>query len=199
MRIWTSCWFSALPADVLKIGVSRGTPRNYPAGFRKMMELAPGSWFKTASIPEYKQLYFEGLRQLDPRRTVDRMAELSGGCDVALLCYERPDDEDFCHRAYISAWLHDTLGIEVFEQGLEHEGCGWKHPKMPAQYRQGSAPAPLDVTPYLGAEAADQSGRVWKVVGFDPDHPNQALVVAADGARRPISEDILKSKFKPVN
>ena len=42
MKIYTSSWFTNLPDTIQKIGVSRGTPRGYKAGYRKMPELAPG-------------------------------------------------------------------------------------------------------------------------------------------------------------
>ena len=67
MRIFTSSWFEPLPADIQKIGISRGTPRGYPPGYKRMLELAPGPWFKTASVPEYRRLFFDLLSGLDPR------------------------------------------------------------------------------------------------------------------------------------
>lgn len=200
MRIYTSSWFTNLPPDIQKIGVSRGTPRGYAAGYRKMPELAPGSWFQTASVRDYKQLFFENLSRLDPRRIVAKIEDLSAGKDAALLCYEAPHkDADWCHRGYISAWLSDTLKLDVFEHGLEERGAGWRHPKIPAQYRLPPQQAePLHVGPYVGAEATDGQGRTWKVVGFDPDNVDQAMIEARDGERRAISGDVLKSRFAPT-
>ncbi|RUV98193.1 hypothetical protein EOA75_01260 [Mesorhizobium sp. M1A.F.Ca.IN.022.07.1.1] len=100
MRIFTSSWFTKLPPEIQKIGVSRGTPRGYPAGFRKMPELAPGEWFKTASEREYKQLYFEGLDRLNPGRIVAKMEDLSGGRDVA--------------RGGAGQWLRASTGRILF-------------------------------------------------------------------------------------
>lgn len=162
-----------------------------------MMELAPGPYFKTAPVVQYKQLYFEGLRRLDPQRTVARMEDLSGGKDVALLCYEAPTDDQYCHRAYISCWLHDSLGIEVFEYGYEEQGCGWRHPKLPAQFRQLPGLARLDVSSYLGATATDKLGRTWTVVGVDESNVDQALIESEE-RRASISADILHEKFQPT-
>lgn len=136
MRIFTSSWYTKLPMTIQRIGVSRSTPRGAAAGYRKMAELAPGSWFNSASDENYKTLYFEILSKLDPKKVVAKMEELSAGRDVALLCFEKPTDNQYCHRAYISIWLQDKLGLEVFEYGLEDRGCGWHHPKLPAQYRK---------------------------------------------------------------
>lgn len=198
MNIYTSSWFTSLPPEIQKIGVSRGTPRGYAAGYRKMPELAPGPYFNTASARDYKQFYFEGLAHLDPRRIVAKIEDLSAGKDCALLCYEAPTkDEDWCHRGYISAWLFDTLGLQVFEYGLEERGAGWKHPKIPLQYRHPAQPEPLQVDPYVGSEATDRTGRTWKVIGFDPENPDQAMIECGSD-RRSISGDVLQERFKPV-
>ncbi|RUV37441.1 hypothetical protein [Mesorhizobium sp. M7A.F.Ca.MR.148.00.0.0] len=198
MRIFTSSWFHPLPSTIQKIGVSRGTPRGYPAGYRKMPELAPGPWFKTASERDYKQLYFDALARLDPGRIVAKMEDLSAGKDCALLCYEAPTDNQYCHRAYISVWLKDRLGLEVFEYGLEAQGCAWQHPKLPAQYRQREKPQPLQVAAYLGAMAPDAQGRTWTVIGVNPEHVDQALVQSGDD-KRSISVEVLQSRFQPVS
>lgn len=164
-----------------------------------MMSLAPGSYFRTASIPQYKQLYFEGLRHLDPQETVEQIEKLANGKDAALLCYEKPDDDQYCHRAYISVWLFEALGIEVFEYGLEDQGCAWKHPKLPDQYRLGPKPEPLDVGPWLGSEAKDKTGRNWRVVGCHPVHVDQACIMDTEtGERNSISKDVLEAKFQRV-
>ncbi|BCH11978.1 hypothetical protein MesoLj131c_62360 [Mesorhizobium sp. 131-3-5] len=198
MRIFTSSWFHPLPSTIQKIGVSRGTPRGYAAGYRKMPELAPGPWFKTASERDYKQLYFEILAKLNLAQIVAKFEQLSGGKDVALLCYEAPTDNQYCHRAYISVWLKERLDLNVFEYGLESQGCGWSHPKLPAQYRLPAKPEPLQVSPYIGAVAPDAQGRLWTVVGINPDQVDQALVRSGED-RRSISVDVLHSRFQPVS
>lgn len=199
MQIYTSSWFTNLPPEIQKIGVSRGTPRGYPAGFRKMPELAPGSWFNSTSVPQYKQLFFEGLAKLNPRQTVAKMEDLSAGRDCALLCYEAPTkDADWCHRGYISAWLKDTLGLDVFEYGLQDRGSGWRHPKIPLQYRAGySQPEPLAIGNYIGATAKDDQGREWTIVGLDPSNLDQAMMQSGD-EKRAISSDVLKARFRPL-
>ena len=40
MRIYTSSWATALPPTFRKIGISRMVPRGYPAGYRRIEELA---------------------------------------------------------------------------------------------------------------------------------------------------------------
>lgn len=137
MKIYTSSWFTKLPPEIQKIGISRGTPRGYPAGYRKMPELAPGPYFKTATPAEYHCQFMYGLEGLDPEEVVDKIRRLSAGRDVALLCYESPTDPAaWCHRGQVSGWLHDTLKIEVFEHGCEDQGCGWQHPKLLPSFKK---------------------------------------------------------------
>ncbi|PWJ81527.1 hypothetical protein C7441_11059 [Pseudaminobacter salicylatoxidans] len=199
MRIYTSSWFTNLPPEIQKIGVSRGTPRAYPAGYRRMPELAPGPWFQTANLRDYKQLFFESLSKLDPSKTVAKLEDLSAGKDCALLCYEAPQkDADWCHRGYLSAWLQDSLGLDVFEYGMEDRGAGWKHPKIPSQYRHPAKPIPLDASPYIGSTATDRNGIQWTVRGNDVENVDQAMIEAADGRRCAISAEVLKSKFQRI-
>lgn len=84
---------------------------------------------------EYRRRFMDQLGELDAGAVVDKMTELGGGRDVALLCYERPDDPTaWCHRGLVAAWLLDELGIEVIEYGLP--GSGWQHPKLHAAWRE---------------------------------------------------------------
>lgn len=198
MNIYTSCWYTTLPPEIQKIGVSRGTPRGYPAGYRKMMKLAPGPWFRSVSVAAYRQLYFDDIIvRLDPREIVNEIRDMSGGRDAALLCYEQPDKpDDWCHRGYISAWLKDRLDLDVFEYGMEGSGCGWAHPKIPEKYRQGDRVVePLDVAPFVGSTTIDGAGRTWTVEGQDPENPDQAMIVCGD-ERASISADVLRKRFK---
>ncbi|MEX0684042.1 MAG: hypothetical protein WD472_11400 [Dehalococcoidia bacterium] len=138
MKVWTSSWFTDLPVTIQKIGISRGTPRGYPAGYRKMPELAPGAWFKTASPAEYHDLFMDHLARLDVQVVIDKIARLSAGRDAVLLCYESPDKpRDWCHRGQVSAWLFEKGGLEVFEWGHLEDGCGWQHPKLLPQFQKG--------------------------------------------------------------
>jgi hypothetical protein len=135
MAIFTSSWFTRLPDSVARIGISRGVPRGQ-VGYSVMRELAPGPWFNSVSAEEYFRRYAEQLAALDPpaivARIVARMTPLAGGQDAALLCFEPPNDPTkHCHRAYVSAWLHDELGLVVREWSDPHASFGWGHCKMP--------------------------------------------------------------------
>ena len=132
--IVTASWFTPLPEGHRRIGISRGTPRGVPAGYRMYRKLAPGPWFRSVSEAEFERRYFdEVLGRLDPAAVVNELDSMAEGAPAALCCFERALDVHFCHRAYVSAWLHDSLGLAVPEFGLQASGCGWSHPKLPGQ------------------------------------------------------------------
>lgn len=136
-KIVTSCWRTELPANYAPIGISRGTPRGR-SGFRRYTRLQPGSWFSTTSLKEFTQLYnAEILAPLDPEAVVKELQEMASDRIPALLCWEPPEPgPKWCHRALVSVWLYEKLGLEVPELGHEHEGFGWCHPKLHPDVRR---------------------------------------------------------------
>lgn len=198
----TASWFTQLPDDHKRIGISRGTPRRMSAGYRVYKALAPGPWFNSVSVEEYYHLYrTEILGPLDPRAVADHLTQLAGGLVPVLLCYERPPAQsamlagpgDWCHRAMVAEWLAESLGVTVPEFGFEalpqHE-----HPLMPPQLRRVIAmPETLDVTPYIG-RTASLSGVMHRVVGPDPNKPGGAILAVGD-RQFPTSGDTLRRYF----
>jgi len=130
-QILTSSWFTTLPADHSRIGISRGVPLK-ATGHQLYKRLAPGPWYRTCSSPQqYAERYFQILARLDPSRVVSELEALSEGSIPTLLCWEHPPPSPpWCHRALVSAWLFDELGLEVPEFGHEALGYGWQHPKL---------------------------------------------------------------------
>jgi hypothetical protein len=128
LKIYTSSWFTALPVNIARIGISRGTPRSSQIVYSIMRELAPGSWFRSISPSEYRRLR-DQLAALDAQAVVNKIERLSGGRDVALLCFERPDDTvAWCHRGLVSVWLADQLGCRNMEwTGMAARIRNWAH------------------------------------------------------------------------
>lgn len=62
-------------------------------------------------IPKYNQI----LDNLDPKKVIDDLRDISGGQDIVLLCHEKAGD--FCHRRLVAKWLEKHCGIEVPELG----------------------------------------------------------------------------------
>ncbi|MBB6413537.1 DUF488 family protein [Mesorhizobium sangaii] len=133
MKIVTSSFFTKLPVEFAPISIARWAPQRFQGP--TLRELTPGEWFRSIDVDEYRRRYLEQLDMLDPRETVRRIQDLAAGRAAALLCWERPRDGNFCHRGYVSAWLRDELGIDIYELGLD--GCGHHHPKLPEAHRPG--------------------------------------------------------------
>lgn len=131
-EIVTSSWFEPRDARLAIIGISRGVPRRQPSGYRRYSKLYPGPWFKSVDAQEFCDRYFaEVLGKLDPARVVEDLRAMARGRTAVLVCYEPPPpDKQWCHRALVSAWLMQTLGLAVPELGHEEKGYGWCHPKL---------------------------------------------------------------------
>lgn len=130
MLLVTSSFFTALPSSFARISIARWAPksdRHLPA----IRELAPGEWFRSVDHDEYRRRYLAQLAALDPAEVCRRIEAIADGRPAALLCWEHPHDRQFCHRAFVSAWLLDTLGLRVPEFGCGPEAFGHRHPKLP--------------------------------------------------------------------
>ena len=108
-----------------RVSIARYAPRGTPAGFRIFKVLAPEREMLSMKIDEYRVLYDEILRRLDPQETWDRLHELAGDHEPILLCYETPDQirhgvpgKSFCHRNMVAKWFEKSLGFEVPELAL---------------------------------------------------------------------------------
>ena len=131
----TASWYSKLPDTCQVIGISRTAPRGMAKGFRLYKALAPGPWFKTASVDEYTKLYFtEILGVLDPVKVMADLLAIANGRTPALVCFERPGTGIWCHRGMVSIWLHQHLDVELVEYG--HDGFGRQHVMAPSAMRR---------------------------------------------------------------
>jgi hypothetical protein len=134
IRIYTGSWRATIdPIRFVRVGISRSVPRGL-RGYRRLSALEPGSWWRSIEDPIAWEARYQTdvLDKLDPHKTVDQLRAMSDGRDVVLCCWEAsPPDRAWCHRAFVSRWLHREVGLEVHELGHEHCGCGTHHPKLP--------------------------------------------------------------------
>lgn len=110
MKIFTSYFarMKKIPEDAIKISIALSTPANIAVDFR-LLNFTP-TW---SILKEYKmtgdtqkyteRFYNEVLFGQDPVCAYRRLAEIFGGRDVYLLCYEKPTD--FCHRHIVADWF----------------------------------------------------------------------------------------------
>jgi hypothetical protein len=75
------------------------------------------------------------LGKLDAQQVVDELLALADGKIPVLPCFESPTSQAWCHRALVSVWLWEKLGLEVPELGGGQDGCGLDHPKLCAEAR----------------------------------------------------------------
>ena len=57
--------------------------------------------------------------QNDPKEFVKRITFISEGKDLALCCFEKPNE--FCHRHLVAEWLNETLNLNVEEFNITDE------------------------------------------------------------------------------
>lgn len=136
-QIWTSCWSAKLPDDIVRIGIGRGVPRRFPAGYKRFPPLYPGAWFRSVSEAEYVRLYSaEVLSHLDPHQLVTNLLRISGQRPLALLCFERCGIDGWCHRGLVAIHISNGTGLKVREYGFD--GSGKSHPMLPPGLRTAS-------------------------------------------------------------
>ena len=133
MRIYTSYFGNSKKlqqAGIKVIGISLYPPRWFNGISLKQVAPAESILFANGQTQEeYTRRYrSEVLSRQDIQQFLKTVEQASGGQDVALCCYEEP--EDFCHRHILADWIKEKLGIEISEYGYT--------PKKEPDYVQGS-------------------------------------------------------------
>lgn len=122
MKVYTSYFANGKKlkeAGVKMVGVSLYPPRWYFG--QSLKELAPTYFIlKEQDLDVYTVRYKrEVLGRLNPKDVLRKMQAVSGGSDIALCCFEKPDD--FCHRHLLADWLNEKLNLGVEEFGKSKE------------------------------------------------------------------------------
>ena len=112
-------------AGIKVIGISLYPPKWFYGNSLKQVAPTKGILFaKDQTEKEYTKRYREEvLAHQDMEKFLDAVKTVSGGKDVALCCYEKP--EDFCHRHILADWIKEKTGIEIEEFGYTEK----KEPK----------------------------------------------------------------------
>ena len=77
-------------------------------------------WKRNQDNEYYIKCFYERvLNKLNPSDVAKELYSISHGHDIALICYERP--ENFCHRHIVAEWLQ-TNGILCEEYSFNHGG-----------------------------------------------------------------------------
>ena len=102
-----------------RIGITVGSPRGIPAGYRFYRNLAPRRDMLKMTTADYTREFDAILNALDPQGVWDELHDLTGGHEPVLLCFERPpfSSSNWCHRRLVANWFLATLDEEVPEFG----------------------------------------------------------------------------------
>lgn len=123
MRIFTSYFgnYRKLEAAHIKmICVALGKPKYYNAP--QLIQVAPRRYMLNDkwTEEEYTNMYLNDvLANVNPQQLLRTLQQLSDGKDIALCCYEKP--EDFCHRHILAKWLTEKTGVQITEFGVEEK------------------------------------------------------------------------------
>ena len=102
------------------VRITLGTPR-FRLGYTLVGEIRdlapPRALFHIETREEFEPRYREHLDRIGVEAIVAQLAALHQrtGQDLALLCFERVDQGDWCHRLCFSAWWKDRTGIVIEE------------------------------------------------------------------------------------
>ena len=105
-----------LPDNIIPIAIYGRRP-NWYKGLH-YSKLAPKydffmKWKENHDNDYYIKCFNEQvLSELNPHQVLDELYNLSKDKDIALICYEKPDD--FCHRHLVADWFNAN-GIECNE------------------------------------------------------------------------------------
>lgn len=96
-----------LPENVVPISICGKAPDSYTG--LQYKKLAPKwdffqQWKQTHDNKYYEDKFRElVLDELDPKEVFTELSLMAGSYDIALVCYEKP--EDFCHRHLVRNWF----------------------------------------------------------------------------------------------
>lgn len=122
MKIYTS--YFANGAKLQKVGITIIGIALYPPKWfcGPSIKYVSPSWdilHNSKSEDEYVQRFnSEILAHRDPKVFLSNIEKMSKGKDVALCCFEKPDE--FCHRHLVAKWMNEQLGLGVEEYGISH-------------------------------------------------------------------------------
>jgi hypothetical protein len=116
MRIYTS-YFGNLRAlgkeGLFSISIARYTPKWFTGA--RYLDVAPTPFMLSSACTQsmYVTRYEDILKSLKPDNVIRQIEQMSGGRDVALLCFEKPGE--FCHRHMLADWLNKNTSYNVEE------------------------------------------------------------------------------------
>ena len=125
MEIWTT-YFSnvrSLPDNIVPISICGRAPSWWTG--KEYRKLAP-KWdffqrYKETGDQEHYVKNFDArvLAPLNITTVLSELSSLSDGKDIALVCYEKP--ENFCHRHLVAQWIMKNTNYTIKEWQEQEE------------------------------------------------------------------------------
>lgn len=120
MKVYTSYFGNSAKlskAGVMIIGITLYPPKWFYGPNLKEVAPTPAIFAISNQPDEVYNPRFrkEVLGKVNPTAFYQKLEQMSQGRDVALCCYEKPDEK--CHRFLVAEWMEENLGIEVPEFG----------------------------------------------------------------------------------
>jgi hypothetical protein len=97
--------------NLFPIAISIFHPPTYIGSSYK--KLAPPIEFLQFSSDIYTEHFLNYLEYLSITETLQDLKKISNDNDIALLCYEKP--ENFCHRHLVAMWIMKNSALSVKE------------------------------------------------------------------------------------
>lgn len=120
MKIYTSYFANVAKlqkAGIVMIGIALYPPKWF---YGPSIKYVSPSWdilHNSKSEEDYVQRFnAEILAHRDPKVFLSNIEKMAKGKNVALCCFEKPDE--FCHRHLVAKWMQEKLGIQVEEFGV---------------------------------------------------------------------------------
>ncbi len=108
MRIYTTYFAKvrSLPEDVVPVSIAAYPPRGWNG--HTLYALAPNDailhkYKRDGDWLSYVRQYEGDVLIMQPEDIIEALGKLSGGRDVALVCFEK--DHTRCHRSLVANWL----------------------------------------------------------------------------------------------
>lgn len=104
--------------NIVQIGIALYPPSWFVG--ESIKELAPtqklyNRFNRGISIGQYEKLFYNQLLKLDKDKILQKIKEIAGDQNSALLCFEKNDK--FCHRHIVGEWL----GINEWKESKMQE------------------------------------------------------------------------------
>lgn len=122
MKIYTSYFANGAKLQkegIMMIGIALYPPKWFYGSSVKYVSPSWDILHNSKSEEDYiRRFNSEILAHRDPKVFLSSIEKMAKVKDVALCCFEKPDE--FCHRHLVAKWMNEQLGLDIEEYGVSH-------------------------------------------------------------------------------